>query len=71
MVAEFPELELHALEYRAPWDLEAIAHLTSIYLDFEELGLRQLQVVWDDGILSTDALPKCDLCSGEARCRGA
>lgn len=63
VVAEFPGLKLQDSERGTPWDKVAVKGGTTIDLDFRDLGLRQAEVIWVDGILSAESLPVHDFCS--------
>lgn len=55
-------LELEEVSYLPPWDLAAVRGNTTIYLDFEGEGLKQVQVTWVDAILHRSELKPKNLC---------
>lgn len=63
VVAEFRGLKLKDSQRGTPWDKVAVQGRTTIALDFEDVGLRQAEVIWVDGILSADSLPIQTFCS--------
>ena len=69
IVEEFPGLRFGDSGRGTPWTKVAqIAHRdgttrTTIYLNFDDTGLSQAQVIWIDGILSAEALPIHEFCA--------